>query len=285
MVGLSHWLRVSPNSSVRRGVASRLRGLAVTGAVTALALVSFLIAPAHAGAAAAGQLTADPQPLPGVFLYQDVSYGGRAIRLTGSTTYVGSAFNDITSSVYVVGSYRVTLYADANYGGARTTIGPRQCEWIGNHAAPFGDWPGPPSCPTEFPSPAEIGNDVVSSVAITTKDTYSLSTRLVSPAGMWIAASPTSSIAWHFYPDGTYAFSYHDTAGLTQIGGRFTLRDTLVWGTSWVPVIGTSNNGRYVNGSYAGPEPDKSYGYQYLNGGNTINVLNGNWQQFAFTPQ
>lgn len=282
MIRLAQWFRVSPKSSGRRGVASRRRGFAVTATVPALALVGSLIAPAHA--AAANQLTAMPVD-PGVYLYQDASYGGKVLRLTGSTTYVGSASNDIASSVYVVGSYRVTLYADANYGGSRTTIG-GICDWIGDHSSRGRmDFWRPPGCPTEFPSPAEIGNDVVSSVAITTKDTYSLSTRLVSPAGMWIAASPTSSIAWHFYPDRTYAFSYHDAAGLTQIRGRFTLSSTLAWGVTNVPLIVTSNNGRYVNGTYAGAEPDSSYRYQYLNGGNTINVLNGNWQQYAFTPQ
>ena len=283
-------------SSARRRRVSNLAGAAIS--ILALMLLAESFSPMTVAAAAgaggtrghsASDLTTTPaqQDAPGVYLYEHINYGGRWIHLTNSKWEVVSlGFNDITSSVRVVGDYRVTLYEHVNFTGARSTIrGQAWCNWIGGPKDPprYGVWQGY-GCYTEFSSPQEIGNDMVSSVAITTPDSYLLSSRLTWPSGMWISATVGAAVGWHFLLDGTYTFSYLDSSGISQVRGTFKLgKLSDYWGFGYYNVIGTYNNQVFNNGSYVRRAPDTTYRYYYKNSGNTISVLiEGKWYDYDF---
>lgn len=164
----------------------RLRVIAVISISVLTALLGLPLPVAIAGKADIAPIYQAAAPTqPGVYLYEHRDHGGRFIRLEGSEwNLVALGFNDITSSVYVVGDYRVTLYEHVNFTGARSTIRGGKCDWIaGPHKASLYDIWQPPGCYTEFPSPAEIGNDQISSVAITGPGSYFLSTRLAGLSG------------------------------------------------------------------------------------------------------
>jgi hypothetical protein len=59
----------------------------------------------------------------GVYLYDQPNYRGRCIKLTDSYTDLSVlGFNNITSSIRIVGSWTAALYVDQNYGGARSVF-------------------------------------------------------------------------------------------------------------------------------------------------------------------
>ncbi|MEH2255765.1 beta/gamma crystallin-related protein [Nostoc sp.] len=66
-----------------------------------------------------------------VLLRQDINYGGKGFSATRSRPYVGSDFNDETSSIIITGgTWR--FYADANYRGSYKDLGPGSYPWVEN---------------------------------------------------------------------------------------------------------------------------------------------------------
>jgi len=244
--------------------------LAVLSAVGALLI----------GLLAATQPAQATPTAPGVYLYDNWYYGGRALTVcTGGC--VGSdmpdlgrfAFNDITSSVLIVGNYRVTLYENINYTGGRSTI-TGACNWIGGNKTPLplgGSGINTAGCITEFPSPKDIGNDQVSSVIVrplSGLNPYAGSSRLVYPSGIWANAGGTAG--WHFYPDGSYTATYCASiysSNCVLDKGNFSLGYYLNPVLSWAPAVSTYNNRRvYGNPNGPGsPEVNSSFDYYYKN--------------------
>lgn len=238
---------------------------------------------------------------PGVYLYERESYRGRYIYLPQSQPRLPPDWNDRASSARVVGGYRATLFGSANYKGTRTTIkGPDPeigspyggCKWIWQHAA-WG-WEGTgPSCLPEFSSPEEIGDNQVSSVFISSLDTYSHSSRLVWPSGMWIWSVPFgAATAWKFNDNGTYTFASIATSGTKEIRGNYRLTQRSL-NPFFLPYtvadfIETSNNKVYSNGKYTGNDRDSTYRYSYKDGGNTLAIISGSGsktQTYKFRAQ
>lgn len=59
----------------------------------------------------------------GVYLYEHEAYQGRCVRLTGDTPDLSLySFNNLASSLRVVGEWTATLYVDQNYTGASSTF-------------------------------------------------------------------------------------------------------------------------------------------------------------------
>jgi Beta/Gamma crystallin len=72
---------------------------------------------------------------PGVYLYEHENYQGRVLHLkTSEPNLAKRNFNDITSSIRVVGEYRVTFFEHADYQGARGTIRTYSFSSTGSHA-------------------------------------------------------------------------------------------------------------------------------------------------------
>jgi hypothetical protein len=73
----------------------------------------------------------------GVYLYEHPDYQGRCVKLTGDAPDLrGLNFDDLTSSVAVVGNWTVTLYRDLNGTGASSTFTSSDPNVIDN---PIGD--------------------------------------------------------------------------------------------------------------------------------------------------
>jgi hypothetical protein len=59
----------------------------------------------------------------GVYLYEAAQYTGRCVRLTADDADLSDlAFNNIASSIEIVGDWTATLYVDQNYSGASSTF-------------------------------------------------------------------------------------------------------------------------------------------------------------------
>jgi Beta/Gamma crystallin len=90
-----------------------------------LALLAALLAglaPA-AATAAPGALEAASCTGDGVYLYDGKNYGGRCIKLTADDSDLSDeAFNNITSSIRIVGDWTATLFVDQGYGGSSSTF-------------------------------------------------------------------------------------------------------------------------------------------------------------------
>ena len=70
-----------------------------------------------------GSATTSPTPTAGqVCFFTDVNYGGTSLCTSASSSWVGSAWNDVISSVKVAAGTQVVLYGDINYGGSTLTL-------------------------------------------------------------------------------------------------------------------------------------------------------------------
>ena len=122
--------------------------LALCGALIAAGLTGTALAsapPAEARAIGlqpvAGPAGADPLACTGdgVYLYEDINYGGRCEKwTTDDPLFDEENFHDIASSLRFMGSYGdgryiATLYQDLNYGGASTAFGADD-PWLGDDA-------------------------------------------------------------------------------------------------------------------------------------------------------
>ncbi len=64
-----------------------------------------------------------PTPAAGqVCFFTDINYGGTSLCTSASSSWVGSAWNDVISSVKVSAGTQVVLYGDVNYGGGTLTL-------------------------------------------------------------------------------------------------------------------------------------------------------------------
>jgi hypothetical protein len=69
--------------------------------------------------------SASTSPTPGagqVCFFTDINYGGSSMCTGASSSWVGSAWNDVISSVKVSAGTQVVLYGDINYGGSSLTL-------------------------------------------------------------------------------------------------------------------------------------------------------------------
>jgi len=57
-----------------------------------------------------------------VCFFTDINYGGTSMCTSASSSWVGSAWNDVISSVKVSAGTQVVLYGDINYGGSTLTL-------------------------------------------------------------------------------------------------------------------------------------------------------------------
>jgi hypothetical protein len=57
-----------------------------------------------------------------VCFFTDINYGGTSMCTSASSSWVGSAWNDVISSVKVSAGTQVVLYADINYAGSTLTL-------------------------------------------------------------------------------------------------------------------------------------------------------------------
>src|SRR3954469_11957742 len=65
----------------------------------------------------------NPPPPAGIAcFYSDANYGGSSFCANADSSWVGSAWNDMISSVKVTAGHKVVLYGDINYGGAASTL-------------------------------------------------------------------------------------------------------------------------------------------------------------------
>jgi len=70
-----------------------------------------------------GSASTTPTPTAGqVCFFTDVNYGGSSMCTSASSSWVGSAWNDVISSVKVSAGTQVVLYGDVNYGGSTLTL-------------------------------------------------------------------------------------------------------------------------------------------------------------------
>ncbi len=70
-----------------------------------------------------GSAATSPTPTAGqVCFFTDVNYGGTSLCTSASSSWVGSAWNDVISSVKVSAGTQVVLYGDINYGGSTLTL-------------------------------------------------------------------------------------------------------------------------------------------------------------------
>ena len=245
------------------------------------------------------------QMQPGVYLYEHINYGGRWIHVTSPVDDLRElGFNDIVSSVRIVGNYRATFYEHAGYAGARSTLGWQLgaaggvgCEDVRvPFKATFGFythlW-----CPWEFSSPCEIANDQISSVYVTPSNRYDYSSRLVYPAGSWGIATTEMVSSYSFFPDGTYQYRLLTLDGVNLIEGKFRLgyhymdpthTPPSAWWSGPYMVLTENVFSKYVYGSLVAQtsEPDVLYRYRHV-GDNRVEVLDlpGVWQSYGFTSQ
>ncbi len=64
-----------------------------------------------------------PTPAAGqACFFTDINYGGTSMCTSATSTWVGSAWNDVISSVKVSAGTQVVLYGDINYGGSSLTL-------------------------------------------------------------------------------------------------------------------------------------------------------------------
>jgi hypothetical protein len=91
-------------------------------AVTLCALLLASLAPMTA-VAAPGSLQADACTGEGVYLYDGKNYTGRCAKFTRDDTDLSDeAFNNITSSIRIVGDWTATLFVDQGYAGSSSTF-------------------------------------------------------------------------------------------------------------------------------------------------------------------
>jgi hypothetical protein len=70
-----------------------------------------------------GSSSSSPTPTAGqVCFFTDINYGGSSMCTSASSSWVGSAWNDVISSVKVSAGTQVVLYGDVNYGGSTLTL-------------------------------------------------------------------------------------------------------------------------------------------------------------------
>jgi hypothetical protein len=70
-----------------------------------------------------GSASTSPTPAAGqVCFFSDINYGGNSMCTGASSSWVGSAWNDVISSVKVSAGTQVVLYGDVNYGGGTLTL-------------------------------------------------------------------------------------------------------------------------------------------------------------------
>ena len=70
-----------------------------------------------------GSASTTPTPTAGqVCFFSDINYGGNSMCTSASSSWVGSAWNDVISSVKVSAGTQVVLYGDINYGGSALTL-------------------------------------------------------------------------------------------------------------------------------------------------------------------
>jgi len=70
-----------------------------------------------------GSASTTPTPTAGqVCFFTDINYGGSSMCTSASSSWVGSAWNDVISSVKVSAGTQVVLYGDVNYGGGTLTL-------------------------------------------------------------------------------------------------------------------------------------------------------------------
>ena len=70
-----------------------------------------------------GSASGSPTPTAGqACFFTDVNYGGTSMCTSASSSWVGSAWNDVISSVKVSAGTQVVLYGDVNYGGSTLTL-------------------------------------------------------------------------------------------------------------------------------------------------------------------
>jgi hypothetical protein len=70
-----------------------------------------------------GSASTSPTPAAGqVCFFTDVNYGGTSMCTSASSSWVGSAWNDVISSVKVSAGTQLVLYADVNYAGSALTL-------------------------------------------------------------------------------------------------------------------------------------------------------------------
>ncbi|HWQ16119.1 MAG TPA: beta/gamma crystallin-related protein [Roseiflexaceae bacterium] len=99
---------------IGKGIFSFLGALLLAAA--ALGAGAIMAAPTQQAAACDGG--------EGVYLYEHSDYRGRCLRLTGDAADLSAfGFNNIASSVRVVGNLTAVLYVDQNYGNVASTFG------------------------------------------------------------------------------------------------------------------------------------------------------------------
>jgi hypothetical protein len=97
-----------------------------------LALLSLMIVGAGTGTATA-QTTVACDGTPGVYLYEHSEYRGRCVRFTESRSELsGLEFNNISSSLRIVGSWTATLYVDQDFEGSSSTFVADDPDFRGN---------------------------------------------------------------------------------------------------------------------------------------------------------
>ena len=70
-----------------------------------------------------GAATTPVSPAAGqVCFFTDINYGGNSMCASASSSWVGTAWNDVISSVKVAAGTQVVLYGDVNYGGSALTL-------------------------------------------------------------------------------------------------------------------------------------------------------------------
>ena len=70
-----------------------------------------------------GAAPTSPTPTAGqACFFTDINYGGSSMCTSASSSWVGSAWNDVISSVKVAAGTQVVLYGDINYGGSSLTL-------------------------------------------------------------------------------------------------------------------------------------------------------------------
>src|SRR2546429_678023 len=101
-----------------------MKRLSFMGAVALCALLFAGVAPAAAVAAnGAPQAAGSCDGSEGVYLYDGKNYSGKCVRFPSDDADLSDqAFNNIASSVRIVGDWTATLFVDQNYGGSSSTF-------------------------------------------------------------------------------------------------------------------------------------------------------------------
>lgn len=68
-----------------------------------------------------------------VCFFTDINYGGSSMCTSASSSWVGTAWNDVISSVKVASGTQVVLYGDINYGGSSLTLTANNANLVANN--------------------------------------------------------------------------------------------------------------------------------------------------------